>query len=233
MLTQTGRLARAMVLLCLGFGLVGRAEAGLVLPTPAGLSLGQSFRFVFVTDGGTTAGSSNIADYNNFVNTQAGGATYNGAVIQWNAIASTSTINAIDNVGQTETPVYLADGTLVTTSTTSTGLWSGTISHAIDELLTGSIVTPPRAIWTGTLPTGIRSAEPLGSPDLAQRGVSDATDSRWVDDGAAGPTGGLASWLYGISNPLTAVPEPSSLVLFGTGVALLGMGYAWRWRTGP
>jgi hypothetical protein len=105
-------------LLCSGLDAGVRAQAGPVLTTPAGLSPGQSFRFAFVTDGITGASSSNIADYNNFVNSQAGGATYNGVVVTWIAIASTSTVNAIDNVGQTATPVYLADGTRVTTSTT-------------------------------------------------------------------------------------------------------------------
>jgi hypothetical protein len=77
MLTQAGRLALATAMLWIGFGGSGRAEAGTILNTPAGLSPGDTFRFVFVTDGLTNAASSNIDDYNSFVNTQAGGATYN------------------------------------------------------------------------------------------------------------------------------------------------------------
>jgi len=53
-------------------------------------------------------------------------------------IGSTSSINAIDNVGQTASPVYLANGTPVTTSTTSSGLWSGSLLNPIDEDLTGA-----------------------------------------------------------------------------------------------
>jgi hypothetical protein len=49
------------------FGVAGRAKAGTVLPTPAGLASGDRFRFVFITDG-TTAISPSIATYNNFVN---------------------------------------------------------------------------------------------------------------------------------------------------------------------
>ena len=78
-----------------------------------------------------TATSSNIADYNNFVNAQAGGATYNGQVVTWVAIASTPTVNAIDNVGQTPALYTWPDGTQVTTSTTTSGLWSGTLLHPI------------------------------------------------------------------------------------------------------
>ena len=66
--TQARRLAMATAILCLfGFGVGGPAEAGTILTTPAGLSPGESFRFVFVTDGLTTATSTNIDDYNSFV----------------------------------------------------------------------------------------------------------------------------------------------------------------------
>jgi hypothetical protein len=115
MRTLTRRLALFAATVCFGFGTGGWCEAGIVLTTPTGLSAGDTFRVVFVTDGTTTALSSNIADYNSFVNAQAGGATYNGSVVSWAAIGSTSTVNAIDNVGISSAPVYLADGTLVTT----------------------------------------------------------------------------------------------------------------------
>jgi hypothetical protein len=50
MMTQTGRLALATAMLWIGLGVGGRAEAGgIALNTPAGLSPGDSFRFVFVT----------------------------------------------------------------------------------------------------------------------------------------------------------------------------------------
>ena len=132
--TQARRLAMAAVILWLGLGGGGRAEAGPVLLTPAGLSPGESFRFVFVTDGTRDATSTNIADYNGFVNTQAGGATYNGSVVTWAAIASTPTVNAIDNVGPSLAPVYLSDGTIVATSTTtaSGGLWDGDLIRLIE-----------------------------------------------------------------------------------------------------
>src|SRR6476620_6997697 len=109
--------------LWLGSGLGGRAEAGIILQTPAALNPGDHFRFVFVTDGIRDATSTNIADYDSFVNAQAGGATYNGVVVNWLAIGSTDSVDALDHVGQAITPVYLSDGTLVTTTTTSTGLW--------------------------------------------------------------------------------------------------------------
>jgi len=71
MLTKTGRFALVTAMLWLAFGAGGRAVADLELSNPAGLTPGESFRFVFVTDGTTTATSSDINYYNNFVNTDA------------------------------------------------------------------------------------------------------------------------------------------------------------------
>ena len=105
----------AMSWLALGVG----AKADIELTTPAGLNPGDQFRFVFVTDVGAEATSFNISDYDAYVQYQAGGATYNGTTVTWQAIASTSAVNAIDHISQTNNPVYLSDGTLVTTSTTT------------------------------------------------------------------------------------------------------------------
>lgn len=242
MVTQTRRLALATAMLGFGFGFGGggRAEASPVLTTPAGLSPGDHFRFVFVTDGSRDATSSNINDYNTFVTEQAGGATYNGKPIPWVAIASTPTVNAIDNVGRTQDPVYLADGTKVTTSTTTSGLWSGGLLHAIDEDLTGK-QSSLRYIWTGTDPTGsATSATPLGTttvvyqitppipfPQSSTFGISDPTktDLSWVLAGSFDTNNRLNS-LYGISVPQTVVPEPSSLWVVGT---LTSAGLASGW----
>ena len=99
------RVALAVAILWIGFSAVGRAEAGAIaLSTPAGLSAGESFRFVFITDATTVATSSSIAVYNSFVNAQAGGATYDGSVVNWDAIGSTRSVSAINNVGQTRLP---------------------------------------------------------------------------------------------------------------------------------
>ena len=129
---------------------------GITLSTPAGLCAGDSFRFVFVTDAFIFALSPNIGDYNQFVNTQAGGATYNGSIVSWVAIGSTPSVNAIDNVGVTATPVYLADGTLVAPDTTSSGLWSGSLVNSISSDLAGNKRNV--ATWSGTNPSGFASS---------------------------------------------------------------------------
>ncbi len=214
------RLALATAMLWVGFGVGGRAEAGgIALGTPAGLTPGDTFRFVFITGGTTVATSSSIAVYNSFVNAQAGGATYDGSVVKWDAIGSTSSsASAINNVGQTMTPVYLADGTLVTTSTTSTGLWSGSLLNPIDETLSGmGISTGSTGVWTGTNTNGSASANHLGDFFGVITGASTVTNGNWVND-VVWPIDSSSGvfHMYGISQVLTAVPEPSSLALAGT-----------------
>jgi hypothetical protein len=225
MSTQSRRLAIALAtaLLWSGFGARTPAEAGPVLPTPAGLAPGTHFRFVFVTDGTTNAMSANIMDYDNFVNMQAGGATYNGVTISWQAIGSTSTVNAISHITGTQTdPVYLSDGSLVASSTTTNvnGLWSGVLQHAISEDLLGTPNT--NSVWTGTQSNGTGNAPfQLGSAmGQTTGGFANATTASWVAAaGAVGQTNLLS--IYGISADLVSVvPEPSSCITLGIGLAV-------------
>jgi hypothetical protein len=224
------RFAIVAAVLWLVCGLGGRAEAGIILQTPAGLNPGDQFRFVFVTDGSRDATSTNIADYDSFVNAEAGGATYNGVVVNWLAIGSTDSVDAIDHVGQATAPVYLSDGTLVTTSTTSAGLWFGTqvqLLHAINlDLAAQPPPTFDNFVWTGTNPFGTGFGGALGDP-RAQVGSIIFSDASWVASGTDNSPGRRP--LYGISSILTvpqAVPEPSTLAMLGTA---LGAGLAIGW----
>ena len=230
MLTKTGRFALTAAVLCIGFGAGGGAEAGgIVLGTPAGLKPGDSFRFVFVTDGGTDATSANISDYNAFVNSQAGGATYNGSVVTWDAIVSTSSTDAINNVGEhtSAIPIYEASGVLVTSSDNSSGLWSGSIINPIILDLAGAN-NGALGVWTGTTASGTGDANlQLGAGVDSQLGLSGFVNSRWVSDEAF--ISGDRLPLYGISQVLivqSSVPEPSSLLM---AVTALSAGCAFGW----
>jgi hypothetical protein len=208
------------------------ARAGQVLPTPPRLSPGDTFRFVVVTQGTRTATSSSIANYNTFVNAQAGAATYGGSVVTWEAIGSTSSTSAINNVGQTTTPVYLPDGTLVTTSTTSAGLWSGSLLHRIDEDISGmGLHTGSTGVWTGTNTNGSKSANPLGNFFGVETGNTLSTNGTWVNNGAFSSTTSGVFHMYGISQVLTAVPEPSSFVMAGTAIIAISM-FGWSRKSG-
>jgi hypothetical protein len=218
MMRLTARLAMAAGLLWSGFGWVRPVQAGgITLTTPAGLAPGDTFRFVFVTDGTTTAVSSDISTYDAFVQAQAGGATYDGATVTWQAIGSTASVNAIDHIGQTDTPVYLADGTQVTTSTTTSGLWSGILENPIDKDLNGNLYQ--NVVWTGTAGNGTATpTNPLGSGNdssfFSTTGAAASTTSAWTDFSTAAVPQELP--MYGISQVLTVVPEPSGLIMLGT-----------------
>jgi PEP-CTERM motif len=221
------RFAIVVALLWLAPGLGGRTEAGIVLQTPAGLKPGDEFRFVFVTDGIRDATSTNIADYDSFVNVDAGGATYNGVVLNWLTIGSTDSVDAIDHVGQANASVYMSDGTLVTSDTTATGLWSGALVHEINLDLAGNIVPPANFVWTGTNPTGTGFGGPLGSPPTPQVGSTTDTGGAWVSSGRS--NSGDSRNFYGISSVLTVaqtVPEPSTLTMLAIA---LSVGLAVRW----
>lgn len=165
MVTQSARLAMVTAFLWFGSG-VGSAGPmdPIDLKTPPGLSAGAPFRFVYVTQGSVDATNSSIGYYNNFVNSQAMGATYLGNPIKtWYAIASTEDVPADVNINPpgvpNTTPVYRVDGLSVATSESANygGLWSESILHPIEVKIDGTNYTNhPVNVWTGTLQDGSR-----------------------------------------------------------------------------
>ncbi len=85
-------------------------------------------------------------------------------VVNWLAIGSTDSVDAIDHVGQATAPVYLSDGTLVTTSTTPAGLWSGALVHAINLDLAGNPVALSFSFGPALIPSAPGSAGRSGPP---------------------------------------------------------------------
>jgi len=221
---------------------VPTAAAPVSINTPAGLNPGDRFRIAFVTGTTTTGSSSDIASYNLFVNTAAGGATYNGSAVTFYAIGSTATVNAFDNIRSTtmNDPVYLAGGALVAPSITGTsGLWSGALVNRIATDIDGTVVSPNgggnRTVFTGSLVDGTASSEPLGYLDpgvppldppffLPSTGqATGGTDAAWIRDGG-GSTADFSRSLYGMSETLTVapVPEPSTSAMALAGLACGG-----------
>ena len=188
----------------------------IVLQTPTGLNPGDNFRFLFLTSGTQSATSADISVYNTFVTNQAFGATYQGSVVSWQAVASTATVNARDNVGgfNTNVPVYLTNGTLLagdlTTGTANKGLWSGSLFTTpiigIDE---SSVST--RFAYTGSQADGTgNSGKQLGT-STAQYGdpTFNIGTLGWYFS-INGLSSGVALNFYGVSSELTvpsAVPE--------------------------
>ena len=199
------------------------ASAGSI-SAPSELNPGDQFRIVFVTDGTTKATDTTFTTYDNLVQSEASGTTYNGNSITWTAIVSTSTVNAIDHIGDSTTssiPVYLVDGTKVTASDNTSGLWSGTLLHSISEDIQG--VSTVGGVWSGTNTNGSKGngVRPVGgsSPFHGNSGVIDLS---WIFSPST-LLNSTQQHLYGISEVLTvpsataAVPEPSTAVLAGLG----------------
>jgi hypothetical protein len=209
-------------------------HAEITLTTPGGLAAGDSFRFVFVTDGTIQGTSPDISTYNTFVNNQAGGATYNGITITWSAIGSTDSVDAYTNTDSVHSsPVYLADGTLVATSTTTLagGLWGTSISGtpsllaSINQDLSGTTINS--IIWTGTTTSGTGAPFQVFGDGQPIAGFSPVTGGQWVYE--QGLPSYIAEPMYAMSEVLTvpsSVPEPSTLVLASAMVVGLVVGRA-------
>ena len=102
-------------------GISSAAQAAILLPS---LTPGSQYRLVFVTSGTRNATSTNIANYNQFVNSAAQGSTnlntalttagLTPSAINWTAIGSTATVNARVNTATRSTdpsvPIYRVDG---------------------------------------------------------------------------------------------------------------------------
>lgn len=118
-------------------GISGIAEAFQLIPS--GLSPGNQYRLVFVTDGTIQATSTDINTYNTFVDNEAHTSTIlndaftnvgiDPASITWKVIGSTASVNAINNTStntvDTSVPIYGLDGKLIAFG--NSDLWDGDI----------------------------------------------------------------------------------------------------------
>jgi len=172
---------------------------------PTDLKPGQTFQIAFLTTGTVSAASTDIAFYNNYV-TQAAAAAgldvINGQAVTWNAIFSTSSIDARDNAAQTS-PVYNLDMKLVTAN--PGGLWNESpffLKNPINVTETGDALTTGYA-WTGSDTRGRYSPGP--SPGRGQilvgLGEFRSTFPNWLSSAYFPPTN--LYHLYALSSPIT------------------------------
>lgn len=193
--------------------------------TPAGLNPGDQFRIVFVSSATRTATSSNIADYDTFIDNLATAAalTYNGVDVTWFALGSTATVSAISRLPSSASSpaLYRLDGVKIADSTSD--LWDASIDAPINvnEFVSGGI-TGQVATGTSTSGTGFGGSALGGSSGITVRGNPSATGGNWI---FASPQVQTGQWrVYGYSEVLTvqgtaAVPEPTTLTLVLVGIA--------------
>lgn len=206
----------------IGLSASSALAAPVMLTAPTGLADGTKFRFLFVTTGTITAESSNIDDYNAFVNSQAGGATYNGSVVSWKALGSTTTVDARNNVGGfgSSVAIYLVNGTKIANDMTTSagGLWGGSVLSGAN--LNISATTSTGMIWTGSFASGQAKIDQqgnfaLGSGNTSTFGFNPFTSSTWIDFASTACT--ATNRMYGVSQELTvgAVPAPGAFAMLG------------------
>ena len=251
LMNRFNRLFKVVFLSAVGLVIHGswqdHAFAGPIdIATPTGLQGGDQFRIIFVTPGTTNATSSDISTYDTFANQQAGGATYNGQTIHWSAIGSTDSVGASVHIGVTGAAVYTVNGTNlieVASSDGISGLWSGNalISETTRDLA-GNQYTG--VVWTGTSGVGTEYSTDVGGGAMKNWGLGTSVTFPGFDNHvevgslnaivnpydwiSLGYSNGLqlntnSYQIYGISDVLIAIPEPSTFVISGLGILMIGL----------
>lgn len=220
------------ILVALSFFLLTGPALSVPITTPPGLNPGDPYRLAFVTSTSRDATSSNITEYNQFVDDQAETVAALAALNQdWKAIASTASVDALTNTstdpspaGNTGVPIFLLDGTKIADHYDE--LWSAALDAPVNVTESGA-PSGDQVVWTGSEPTGTAATFSMGTPSTVRAGRTLFTDSRWIGQFDLAPT--ELHPLYGISGVLSAaesaVPEPGTAFSLVAGLWLLLLRY--------
>ncbi len=202
--------------------LCGVSHAVPLVLQPLELNPGDKYRLVFVTSTSRNAISTDIADYNDFVQAAADASSLSALGQTWKAIGSTASVDARDNTNTnpfadgTGEPLYVVDGTKIAVDYQD--LWDGSILSPLSTTELGSAA--PRFVWTGTTSAGLM-APPHGL-GLNNPLHGDSTETTlWIDRGTIGFITDLLP-VYGMSGVITAVPEPTTVLLCLEGLLVIG-----------
>ena len=154
---------------------------------PSGLGPGDRFRLLFIGTGNSNASSSDIADYNTFVQAlvvTSGHADIKALSATFRMLGSTEAVDARDNTGTTGTgvPIYWLGGAKVADHNADfyDGDWDEELLGASE---TGAPVTIPSSlrIWTGSAHDGTEAMSTGATPTSRALGNS---NNAWVMQGS-------------------------------------------------
>lgn len=192
---------------------------GGVITPPSDLAPGAKYYLLGIFGGGgfgVTGQSSNIADYDAFVNSMA--STSGFSSITWKALGSTSSVNARDHLNLGNFPIYRPDN--VRLANNATDLWDGSIAASA-----GGLILPNSFVWTGSNTDGTAGLFYLGSATPVI-GFTQFTDANWINHRHDLPASGSHRML-GVSQLLTvggagsAVPEPATLTFWSVAASIM------------
>jgi len=189
---------------------------GGVIITPTDLAPGAKYYLIFITGTGNTltGQSSNIADYDAYVNSQASqNSDLSG--ITWKALGSTASVSARDHLNIGNFPIYRLDDVRIADN--GTDLWDGSIATTGMTHQGGGIL-PNSFVWTGSNTDGTASTHYLGSATPVL-GFTQYSDGNWINHRHDFPSSS-AHRMLAVSQLLTvggsgpAVPEPATITFW-------------------
>ena len=173
--------------------------------TPSALEAGDRFRLLFVTSTTRDAASTDIGDYNRFVQERAaaGHPAIRGSAAGFRAVAATASVDARDNTCTTWTasdrgePVHWLDGGKVAGDYADfyDGAWDGGTAQTDER---GHRSDAAR-VWTGARGDGTADARYALGADAVAFGGRDGADFHPLHHPRLAGRSGAANALYGLS----------------------------------
>ncbi len=199
------------------------------ITTPTGLLPGAQYRLAFVTAGTRDAASTDIADYDAFVTTEATSVPELSSLnTTWQVIGSTATVDARDHTGTDPIvpgiPIYLLNDTKLVDDYAD--LWDWTIDMPLEFDQNGVDISPvlsPIFAYSGTSPDGTAGGEgdPLGgaNPTIGGPWLSNLG---WISFAPEPNDSSFQRHLYSLSAVLTVpVPEAGICAMLTLSLAVL------------
>ena len=155
---------------------------------PADLSVGGEFRLLLMARNGMNATSTDIADYDAFVQeiiARIGHAHIREYASHFKVLASTATVDARDHTGTRGVdgiPTYWLNGPIVATSYSDLfdGAWPNKDAATLQDGVPATVARKQQVICTGSTMHGEATTEPLGADTCTATTIATAAALGWL-----------------------------------------------------